>query len=352
MRELLFLLAAAAVLNAQPEMKYPGGIVHPQPQETLPFDVRLSLTGRVMLDDRQVPPEPVPVEFSCHGDNRAALTDTKGKFTIPITTQRAAKTDVITTPLKLEGCQVQIRIPGFEELIVPLTEPHRASDLMLGDLTLKAAAHTGGAEFSETARSAPPKARASYVRGVELVNSAQYADALAALDKALAAFPNFASALQLKGVVLERTGKLGAAREAYQQAAAADPSYSKPLVQLAQMAADDQNAAETARWAAMANKLAPGAYPGMYLLEGSSYFDLNRYDDAGKAAQAGIDADPKFVYPSLRKLMGEVLYQKRNYAGALELFEWYLKAAPEATDIDGVQERVQSCKRLVKTAAR
>jgi hypothetical protein len=48
--------------------------------------------------------------------------------------------------------------------------------------------------------------------------------------------------------------------------------------------------------------------------------------------------------------MGEVLYQKRSYAAALDLFEWYLKEAPEAADIVGVQGRVQSCKRVVKTA--
>jgi hypothetical protein len=46
--------------------------------------------------------------------------------------------------------------------------------------------------------------------------------------------------------------------------------------------------------------------------------------------------------------MGEVLYQKRNYAAALEQFEWYLKEAPEAADIVSVQTRVQACKRLAK----
>ena len=48
--------------------------------------------------------------------------------------------------------------------------------------------------------------------------------------------------------------------------------------------------------------------------------------------------------------MAEVLYQKHSYAAALELYEWYLKEAPQAEDIASVQERVQSCKRLVKAA--
>lgn len=350
MRVFLWLLAGATALTAQPQVSYPSGITHPEQRESMTFDVRLALSGRVVLEDRQPPPEPVRVEYSCRGDNRGSLTDSKGRFSIILSSQRAALTDVLTAPLDIEGCRVEVRIPGFEELVVTLPKPHRASDLTLGDLTLKATGPQGGASFSETGRNAPAKARANYVRAIESINTGQYPDALAALDKALAAYPKYASALLLKGVVLERTDKRDAAREAYQAAVAADPAYSKPLVQLAEMAAQDQNPTETARWAAMANQLVPGAYPGMYLIEGSSYFDLKRYEEAGKAAQAGIDADPKLIYPSLRKLMAEVLYQKRSYSAALELFEWYLKEAPQAADVETVQERVQSCKRLVKTA--
>jgi len=99
----------------------------------------------------------------------------------------------------------------------------------------------------------------------------------------------------------------------------------------------------------MANRLVPGAYPSVYLIEAGADFDLNRIDDADKAVRAGIDADPKCVYPGLRKLLGEVLYRKHSYAGALEQFEWYLKEAPAAADIGTVQERVRSCQKLVKT---
>ena len=343
------LLAGATAVTAQvPSMKGPPGLAHPEPNETLDFDVRLALTGRVLLEDRQPPHEPVAVEYSCRGDNRAVLTGARGQFSIGVSSQRATRAGVLTSPLDIEGCRVQVRIPGFEELVITLGKPHRTSDLVLGDLTLKAAGPQGNAAFSETGRNAPAKARSNYVRAIESINTGQNPDALAALDKALATYPKYASALLLKGLVLERMDKRDAAREAYVLAVAADPAYSKPLVQLAEMAADDQNPTETARWAAMANQLVPGAYPALYLIEGSSYFDLNRYADAEKAAQAGIDADPKAIYPSLRKLMGEVLYRKRSYAAALALFEWYLKEAPQAADIAAVQERVQSCKKILK----
>jgi tetratricopeptide (TPR) repeat protein len=247
------------------------------------------------------------------------------------------------------GCHVQVRIPGFEEVVATLKRPQTLGDLNVGDLTLKPAGPQGNAVFSASGRNAPAKARANYLRALEAINTGKYAEALASLDKAVAAYPQYAAAMQLKGSVLELLGQAEAARAAYRQAVAADPAYAKPLVQLAQMAAADQNAEETARWAGMADRLVPGAYPSVYLIEASAYFDLNRIDDADKAVRAGIDADPKCIYPGLRKLLGEVLYRKHGYAEALEQFEWYLKEAPEAADISSVQERVQSCQRHVKT---
>jgi tetratricopeptide (TPR) repeat protein len=360
MRALLLFLAGAAAVTAQKAPAPPPPTTPPAPadvrqpvqRDTFEFNLTLAVSGRVLLEDRQPPPEPVPVEFECHGASPGALTDSKGGFSITIGSQQATRTNLLPASLKIDGCRVQIRMPGFEEVLVTLNRPQRLSDLRLGDLILKASGPQSIAGFSLTGRNAPGKARSNYVRAFDTIITGKYAEALASLDKAIAAYPKYASALELKGVVLDRMGQREAARAAYQQAVTADPAYAKPLVQLADMAAEDQNPTEAARWAEMVNRLVPGAYPGVYLIEGGAYFDLSRYDDAEKAAREGIDADPKGIYPGLRRLMGEVLYRKRSYAAALDLFEWYLKEAPEAADIVSVQGRVQSCKRLVKTTNR
>ena len=78
---------------------------------------------------------------------------------------------------------------------------------------------------------------------------------------------------------------------------------------------------------------------------------LGRYDDAEKAARAGIDADPRVTSPRLRKLMGELLFRKRSYVSALESYQTYLKEAPDAEDAASVQQRVQVCQRMVKATA-
>jgi tetratricopeptide (TPR) repeat protein len=357
MRRLVsFLVGVAAVtVGGAPAAAQFGGAVsetlkRPVPRESMDYDMRVAVSGRVLLEDRQAPPEPVMVEYSCRGANRGALTDAKGRFFIGLGYAQADRTNLSYGLPNVAGCLVQVRIPGYEEIVVTLKKPNSLGDLSLGDLTLKPVGAMGTAVFSESGRTAPAKARGNYLRALDAVKTLKYPDAITALDKAIASYPQYAAAMQLKGGVLELMEQPDAAREAYRQAATADPGYAKPLVQLAELAAGDHNPAEAARWAGMANRLVPGAYPSVYLIEAGACFDLNRIDDAEKAVRAGIDADPRNVYPGLRKLLGEVLYRKHGYAAALEQFEWYLKEAPEAIDIGTVQERVQSCQRLIKKA--
>ena len=356
MRLFAVLLASAAVLAAQktpptppnpPDQ--PGGILKGPaiPGGALGMSQQLDLTGRVLLENRQPPPEPVAVEYSCRGKTGAGLTDAKGRFSIGVGRQQVARSSLATDLPDFSGCSVQVRVPGFEDVSVKLRRVHTLSDLNLGDVMLKSVSGKENAAFSVTARDAPNKARGSYVRALEYLGAKQYPEAIAALDKAVRLYPRYATALQLKGQILELAGEPEAARAAYRQAIAADPAYAKPLVQLAEMAAADQNATEAVRWAAMVNRLAPGAYPSMYLLEGSAEFNLGRPAEAGNAARAGIAADRAGFYSALHRLLGEVLYQQRDYAGALEQFDRYLKDAPEAPDVEAVQSQAESCRKLV-----
>ncbi len=352
---LLFLSIAAAVCGQRPAapaaptpVGTPGtGLKGPPiPGDALGFNVKLAVSGRVLLESKQPPPEPVPVEYSCRGTALATLTDTKGRFDIVIGTQQVARTSLANSLPALEGCRVQVRIPGFEEILVTLKHPQGPADLNVGDLVLKSVGEQGKAVFSELGRNAPGKARSNYAKALEAFNAGKPDEALTALDKAISAFPQYAAALQAKGYVLELTGQRDAARQAYEQAVAADPAYAKPVVQLSEMAADDQNSEDAARWAAKANRLVPGAFPSVYLTEGSAYFNLRRFDHAEQAARAGLHSDPNGMYPGLHRLLGEVLYHKGDYAGAREEFDHYLTDAPQAADIVTVRERAESCKRL------
>jgi tetratricopeptide (TPR) repeat protein len=195
---------------------------------------------------------------------------------------------------------------------------------------LKPVAGNGSGVFSSTGLRVPGAARRLFIQALEQIGEKDYNTAIASLDKATIKYPKYAAAYQLKGQVLERTGKRELARAAYQSAASADPAYTKPLIQLAELAAEDQNPGQAGRWAGMVNKLAPGAYPDTYLIEGAAYYNLDRLDESERAARPGIDAVHGNSLPRLHKLLGEVLYRKYDYSGALAQFEEYLSTAAKA----------------------
>ena len=322
------------------------------PGGALGLSQQIAVSGRLLLEDREVPPEPVQVDYLCRGKTISTVTDTKGKFSIPVATKQVASMDLNAAVPELSGCRVQVAVPGFEAVVVELKHSTKLSSLELGDLTLKASGPQSSAVFSAVAGKAPAKARSNYIHALVSIGQNKYKEAIADLDKAIRAFPQYSSAFQLKGEVLEQTGQLEAARECFRQAMAADPGYAKPLVKLAEMAADDQNNEEAARWAGQANQLAPGAFAKMYLVEGSAHFNLERYAEAGKAAQAGIDADRADAVPGLHRLLGEVLFKQRQYAAARDQFSRFLSAAPEAPDATEVKERAQTCEKLVRLSTK
>lgn len=347
-------IAAAASMFAQvapapPTYPSSGPTKKPDlPGDSLGYAIQLAITGRVLLDDRQAPPEPVEVNYLCRGTSSATATDSKGRFSIPIGRAQSTRTTLANDLPVLVGCRVQVRVPGFEDITVALKRPQGLSDLVLGDLMLKPASGQAGALFSTVSGKAPNKARGSYIRALENVGREKYDEALSALDKAVRDYPQYAAALQLKGQILEREGRRDEAKAAYRQAVEADPQYAKPLVQLAEMAAEDQDSAEAARWAAMVNSAVPGAFPGMYLIEGSAYFNLGRFDEAAKTAQAGLEADRTNFCPSLHKLLGEALYRKRDYSGAVAEFKRYIGDAPDASDISEAKARADSSEKLAR----
>jgi TolA-binding protein len=330
----------------------PAGKAPAIPGGALGLSHQLAVSGRLLIEDREAPPEPVQVDYVCRGKMVSVVTDAKGKFSIPVATGQVARSGLGTAVPDLTDCRVQVRAPGFEDLVVNLKHATKLSDLDLGDLALRSVGAQSIVIFSAVARKAPAKARSSYINALVAIGLNKYDDAIASLDKALRAFPQYSSAFQLKGEVLEEMGQRDAARECYRQAMAADPGYGKPLVKLAEMAADDQNSEEAARWAGMANRLAPGAFAKMYLIEGSAYFNLGRFEEAGKAAQAGITADRTDSVPGLHRLLGEVFYQQRNYAAAGDQFNRFVADAPEAPDVTDIKARAQSCEKLARTSGK
>lgn len=321
----------------------------PNPYET---SVSVALLGQVVLQPAALLPEPVPLQYSCPGNSFTEWTDAKGRFSIDLGRQTAAGSTTPGAIPSLHGCHLLLQLPGFEEISINLGKLHRQSDLDLGKIALKSRGAGGALLFSARAAAAPDAARRAYIHALEAASTRDYPLALKEIDKALKAFPSHAPALQLKGQLFERSGHRAAARLAYSQAAQADPNYVKPLLQLAEMAGEDQDPAECARWAAEVNRLAPNSFPHIYFAEAASYFNLDRFADAERVAAAGRAADTTHSFPRLRKVHGESLFRLNRYAEATLAFDEYLQDAPGAPDLDDVATRRAECDRLARILKR
>ncbi len=112
------------------------------PGDAMGYTVEVSITGSVLLDNRHPPPEPVQVDYACRGKSLAAVTDAKGRFSVPVGRQQLARNGLLNLPM-LEGCRVQVSVPGFEDITVSLKRPQTVSDMNLGDLVLQSKKRPG-----------------------------------------------------------------------------------------------------------------------------------------------------------------------------------------------------------------
>jgi len=309
----------------------------------------LALDGRVVLEYRQIPPEPVPVQLLCPGKTSTEWTDAKGRFAIPLGHQAS---EVAGAVPRMEGCRVVVSLPEFRVIERKLGLVQSPASLNLGDLVLSPVAGRAGGSFSATSWQAPSAARRLYIQALEQIGARDFNAAIATLDKAAIKYPSYAAAYQMKGQVLDRIGARELARASFERAALADPAYTKPLIQLAQLAAEDQDPEEAARRAEQVNRIAPGEFPDMYLLEGASYYNLDRFSDAERTAKAGIGADRGNTLPRLHKLLGEALYRRSDFSGALAQYLQYLEEAPQAPDAPEIQAKAESCRRLASILSR
>lgn len=312
------------------------------------MEVVVAFSGRILLENRQPPPEPVAVTVNCLGRPVSEWTDSKGRFSIPLGSKAWGGGSFRGDVSALNGCNAEIRLAGYAPYEKNLGVSLTMRDLDAGDIVLKPTASGSAASFSRFKASTPESVRREYTRALEAAGSKDYQKAAGLLDRAAEAYPRFASALFLKGVLLERMGRRDDARQAYLRGVRADPAYGKPLAQLAEMYAEDQDPAPAAEWARRANDAAPGLDQGMYLIEGAALFNLNQFEEAERAARLGVKANPAGNQPRLFKLLGEVLFRRHKYTEARLQFEHYLWAANNAPDAAQVQEMAARCERLAR----
>ena len=339
----------------------------------------LFLSGKVQMDDGTAPPDSVVIERNCNGYARnEAYTDSKGNFSFPLgqnqsVTQDASIDDSASGVLSqngsvrqttnpgsqtsptvsrqstisqgLSGCEIRAVLAGFRSDVVNLSGRRLFDNPDVGTIILHRRTNVEGTTVSATTLMAPKDARKAYEKAREAARKGKTNDAERELDKAVAAYPQFAEAWSSLGVIHEGNREMADARRCFSQALAADPKLVMPYLHLARLSMADKNWQDAAATTSRLIKLDPYDFPEAYFYNAVADFNLHKYDQAHASAIEAQKLDTAHKFPKVEHLLGVILYQEKDYAGAIAQLRKYLLLSPDTPDVSEVKQQLADIER-------
>ena len=334
------------------------------------------LSGKVMVDDGTLLTDSALIQSNCKGRIRTeGRTDSKGHFSFEINSlkqdgsaggyQAIDASQPGAGPSQADNgfgqtgfgagslrdywrdCELQAVLPGFTSQVIEMAA--HAPDIGttdVGTIVLHRQVQVQGFTISATSARAPAKARKEYEKGHELAQKEKWDPALVSFQKAVELYPEYAIAWLEMGRVQVRKGDLVAARQSFHQSLVADSKLVSPYQELAQLALRDKQWQEVVDNTDALLKLNPVNFPQDWFLNAAGNFNLQRLDAAEKSARRGLELDGQHQIPKLEYLLGAILAQKNDYAGALEHLHNYLRLAPHAADAETAQKQAEEIERL------
>jgi tetratricopeptide (TPR) repeat protein len=319
------------------------------------------LSGKVVLDDGTVPPDPVAIQIICHMNPRTvAYTDHKGNFSVDLNDRnndmyadasepsrglssatRAGSMERNMCPgdPNLMQATLQADLPGYSSEAINLGVRHALDSPDIGTIVLHRRANVEGLTISATSALAPKDAQKAMEKGRADVAKQKWPDAEKEFQKAVTIYPKYAAAWLELGNLQVRQKDLESARKSYAQSLAADSKFVSPYLQLATIAANEQKWQEVADDTDRLLHLNPIDFPQAWALNATANYNLGKKDQAEKSVREGIARDAAHRYPRMNYLLGVLLSQKRDFAGAAQNIREFLKYEPNAPD--AVQIRTQ-----------
>lgn len=330
------------------------------------------LSGRVMMEDGTPPPDSVVIERVCNGVVRPeGYTDSKGRFSFQFGQNTAVVADASvgsgTSPLDswsqqvgglstsgrgfserdLMNCELRASLPGYRSDIVSLAGRRGMDNPEVGTIVLRRLGQVEGTTISFTSLQAPKDARKALEKGREAAGKKKYAEARAQFQKAVQLYPNYAVAWFELGLIHEREKDLEPARQAYREALRADSKFVKPYLQLAMLSAQERKWEEVAETTGRVLRLNPLDFPAAYFYHSVANLNLKNLDVAEKSAREALRLDAQGRVPKAEHLLGVILANRQDYAGAVEHIKIYLERAPDASDADAVRKQLVEIEKVV-----
>lgn len=351
--------------GGQPNTPSPGqGNSQREPRFNEPEQRILYLSGQVKLLDGTVPPDRVVIERVCGGSVRPeGYTDSKGNFSFQVggRNSNVFMDASVASDFRLEGargvnerelagCEIRANLAGFISESISLGFRHALDDPDIGIIRLRPLANVEGFTFSITSAMAPKDARKAYENGSEKIQKGRWAEAEKELVKAVKSFPKYAIAWFDLGYAYQKQQKLDEASKAYHQALQADSKFVNPYGQLAYLSLSQSKWDDALDYASRMLKLNPYVGADVYLYSAIANYNLGKADVAEEHARqaAKIDSDRKIA--KIHHLLGVILKDKKDYAGAAESLRLYLKLNPKAPDASAVKQDLEEIDRNLGAA--
>ena len=319
------------------------------------------LSGKVMMDDGQPPQESVLIERVCNGTPRPeGYTDSKGRFSFQLgqnsniladasvpsgsdtsfggggfgSQQRGSSLGSMgggTTSIserQLQNCELRASLAGFRSESVSLAGRRMMDNPEVGTILMHRLSGVEGYTSSITSMLAPKDAKKAWEKGRELAKKKKYPEAEKELQKAVDAYPKYATAWYDLGLVQESQNNLAGAREAYVKSIAADSKFIKPYVKIFNYDAKEKKWEQVAATTGKVIKLNPFDFPEAYFLNAVANLNLKNLDEAETSARTAMKMDSAKRVPQLDHMLGIILAQKQDYTGAAVFMRSFLTRAP------------------------
>ena len=346
-----------------------------QQQQQMPQIQRpIFLSGKVVLDNGEVPPEPVTIIRMCNGQRfPESYSDRKGHFSFQVGgNPSVALTDASVggfggpgggsfgqdpfggnagggfgpqmsgdMSVDFTGCDLIAELPGFRSDQISLGRRRAMDNPDVGVIVLHSLGGPTTSVISATTLQAPKKAAASYDKAMREMTKKNGDPEKAAkeLEKAVEEYPQFAAAWSLLGDTRAKMENEAGAREAYEKAVEADPGYLRPYPALVQMAMEAKDWERTSELSEKMLSINPGMTQVRYY-QAVAQFSLGKIDDARVTAmsiQSGPDAAQ---FPQTHQMMGIIYSQQGAFSEAAKEYRHYLKAAPDAASAEQIKKQL------------
>lgn len=246
----------------------------------------------------------------------------------------------------MDNCELRVSLPGYWAEPASLRGRRPLDAAPIGAIVLRRVAAVEGQTVSVTTLAAPKNAAAAYEKGRKAAEQGKLDQAGTQFEKAVRLYPKFALAWTRLGEVQVRQNRPESAEHSFENAIQADPNYVQPFLDLAAIQMAQRQWANLTATTGQALKLDPVDYPQAYYMDAVGNFYARKFDAAEKSARQAEKLDRLRRWPQVRRILGQILAVRHQFADAAAQFREYLRLAPRAPDADEVRRLLARAEEL------